>query len=220
MILNMTKWKSPNEVNGFLLDVGYEKVDEGGYSEIFSIPGDNTIVKISVQQDRCWFKFAEWVMKQKIPNKNLPKIYSLRQYEANERSFFISRIEKLNLVEDYYDNLIHHPGKEKDPRKVAFVLWLQAIDGIEYLLDDDRIIRSLSKSSLRKRQQFRGLSTRDIIVKMVNNFKRTNLHRTVTKINTEVLSRNMKMCFSDLHTGNFMERDDGTLVIIDPIGED
>jgi len=216
MSLNMTKWKSVAQVQKFLKSNGFKQLGAGQFSQAWTAPGENTVVKISTQEDVCWLRFAKWVRKQ-ASNKHLPKIHSIRTYNTKDGELFVSRIEKLEEVDDYFFEIEQLLTKEKDPSKVAEMLWVRTLDydNPRHILQDMSVIEPMLKSPLRKNPKFKGISIGHLILRIMQEYTTTSpLIKTVRKASKEVLQD--RRCFADLHSGNIMKRRDGTIVIVDP----
>lgn len=215
MSLNMTKWKSVQQVQKFLKGKGFRRLGSGAYSEAWGKDSENTVVKISTEEDVCWLNYARWVQAQPA-NKHLPKIYSIKTYEVEYGTLFISRVEMLEEMDDYYEHIDQNIGKTPDPKKAGEMLWLSLLwwDDIDDLLDNAVAVKQMSRSVLLQRPEFKGLTGKQISHKLLQNFSKSKLAVLVNKIHS-VMEKD-KRCYRDLHQGNVMRRHDGTVVIMDP----
>jgi hypothetical protein len=210
----MGSWHAVWQVQAFLKKAGYKRLGKGLYSEAWAQPGDDSIIKISTQEDACWLRYAKWVMKQPA-NPHLPRITSLRTYKTPNGTLFVARVEKLAEVAHYFEKIEKQIGREKDPKKVGEMLWvgMLAYDELSHLLDSSNIVRSLARSNIVTLPQFTAMSTREIIARLLQSARQTKLAQTVRQAHNYILKNTM--CFADLHAGNVMMRGD-TIVIMDP----
>jgi len=215
MSLNMTKWKSVRQVQKFLRAKGFKMLGAGAYSEAWGKKSENTVVKISTEEDVCWLNYAKWIMKQP-PNKHLPKIFSLKTYDTKEGTLFISRVEMLDEMDDYFVHIEQNIAKTPEPKKVGEMLWLLMLgwDNVDDLMKYSHVVQKLSRSVLLKRPEFKGLTGKQLTHKLLQNFGKSKLAVLVNKVH-KILEKD-KRCFKDLHQGNVMRRSDGTVVIMDP----
>jgi len=216
MSLNMTKWESVKQVQQFLKEKGFKRLGTGAFAEAWAKKGENTVVKISTAEDVCWLKFAQWVMKQKY-NKHLPKIHSLKTYNTPEGELFISRVEMLQEVDNYYDTIDKTVGTLDDIKKVGEMLWIRALDydGDPSTVNSQApVMKAMSKSPLRNDPMFKGMGVPGMISRILKLYQSSPLAITVRKAHKEILKDTR--CYKDLHAGNIMQRKDGTIVIMDP----
>lgn len=215
MQLNVTQWESVEQLDKFLTDKGYERLGAGIFSSVYGKPGDKTVIKVSKREDVCWLRYARWVMNQPA-NKHLPKIFSLRTYKDKKgEKLFVSRLERLHELDDVIDTLEMRIQKEMNPAKYAESLWLASIfykHAENFPAFFDEWEDEVEKSKLRK--QYPEIDTLDFMRGMLKKYANTGFSSLIRKAQKEILRD--KNCFADLHTGNMMQRDDGTLVLMDP----
>ena len=210
----MDNWQSVKQVRSFLKKNGYKMLGKGLFSEAWTTPSSSTVIKISTLEDVCWLRYAKWAMKQPA-NPHLPKIDSIRTYKTKNGTLFVARIERLKEVKHYFDKVITQIGREKDPKKVGEMLWvgMLAHPDLESLLNSSNIVRSLARSNVAHLPQYMEISTREMILRLLQNASKTKLAQTVKQAHSHILKN--PRCYEDLHDGNVMMRGD-TIVIMDP----
>jgi len=215
MQLNTTKWESVAQLDKFLTSKGYKRIAAGIFSSVYTKKGDNSVIKVSKREDVCWLRFARWVMQQP-ENKHLPKIFSLRTYTSKDgEKLFVSRIEKLHEVQAGSDYLEAKILKEMNPAEYAEALWLASIlykHSENFPMFFDQWEDVVDRSKLR--QEAPDMDTVEFMRAMLKKYANTGFSRLIRKAQQEILKD--RKCFADLHTGNMMAREDGTLVLMDP----
>jgi len=198
--LKNTAWESPKQLVTWLRANGFKKLGGGVFAAAYAKPGHNRVVKVSNRQDDCWIKFAQWAMS-KTNNTHLPKIPWIKRYQGKRKGkvteFFITIIERLKPLTNQAILRITDPG---------------VLLGLMYYADldsntEDSIDAAMSKIS------GRNVKVPDLYSPRIPaKYKTHPFIKAITQIN--------KLgggCFSDLHSGNLMVRNDGTIIITDPI---
>lgn len=197
--LKNTAWNSPTELIKWLKTNGFQKLGGGVFAAAYAKPGHNRVVKVSNRQDDCWIKFAQWSMT-KTNNKHLPKIPWIKRYQGKRKGkateFFITIIERLNPLTNKAISQITDPG-------VLFGLMHYA--NLDYDTEES-IEQAMSKQPNPKIFQSNRLAAK---------LRNHPFIRAIEQVNS--LSGD---CWSDLHSGNLMVRNDGTVIITDPIAGD
>jgi len=197
--LKNTAWESPKQLVAWLKSNGFEKLGGGVFAAAWAKPGHNRVVKVSNRQDDCWIKFAQWSMA-KTNNTHLPKIPWIKRYQGKRKGiateFFITIIERLKPLTKTAIARINDPG---------VLLGLMHYANLDYNTEQS-IEKAMSKQP--NPQQF---SDRKVLTKYKN-------HPFIKAI--QQISNISGDCWSDLHSGNLMVRNDGTIIITDPIAGD
>jgi len=216
-ILNAQRWPSSFDLIKFLEKTGHEEVECGSFASVLHRRDEDVVIKVTAENDWCWYNFAKWSTKQKI--NHLPRFYCLKKYKTNTGPFYVACMEKLKSIEDELDDGINNIGRLKDLRKMGFILWAELEEwhnDFDSMMVNQNIRRSLGHSSIRKWPQFKGLTCDQITKKIISNFKKTALFQTIKKVDANFCIPGGG-CFRDYHTGNIMQRKDGTLVLTDPV---
>ena len=198
-----TPWKSPKQLRTWLERNGFHELGEGAYAEVWGKPSHRRIVKISTDQDKCWIKFAKWAMNQTanpyVPNIPWVKYYEgTLEYSDRPRKFFVTIIERLHPFDDDMDAIV---GRINDPVVLAALLkhgegWMMS--------EEDALVSRL--------KQLRVGTSESTINRILRNNQNHKFVKTL-----KAIKRMSGRCFGDLHSGNVMARDDGTIVITDPL---
>ena len=70
-----------NEIlSGYMEERGLQYIGSGAFSTVYGRPGSNRVVKVSHKRDKCWYRFANWSMRQRN-NPHVPIIYHLESYD-------------------------------------------------------------------------------------------------------------------------------------------
>jgi hypothetical protein len=213
--LSKTKPNGQDDIQDFMDFHGFKDASRGSFARVYANKNSDIVFKISYEVDYCWPRFARWVMRNKFPSKHLPKIYSFQHINIGGEKHFVSTMEKLIDKEFHYDDIMLWPGRAKSISELYLAMFL--LEDADYFLYNKTLVRSLAQSRLRNLPQFQGLTTHAMIEKIHKNLKRTKLYHTLRNVNENLYKCVENECFIDLHTGNFMSRKDGTVVIIDPI---
>lgn len=213
--LRQTEWAYPQQVIEWLENHGFVQLGRGFWSIAYHLPGANTIVKVSVREDKCYIKYAEWATKQHKQNPHLPQIYWINRfsgydnyntakYQKNRHeapafprrpnTFYISMIEKLDKMSA--------DGIDRTPDITALAYMLQ-YPGMEF---DTELMRDRIKDRLRavpKEKQ----------AELLQKAKSGAFSRTVNFIR-----KHFSYCGWDLKDDNVMYRkSSGHFIITDPI---
>lgn len=193
-----TPWKSPRELISWLRSKGFRRLGGGVFSAAYGKPGHKRIVKISKREDKCWIQFANWAMRL-TANPYIPNIYWFKPYKGTRKgkqeTFFVTLIERLRPF------TIGNIKRIDDPVIVAALLrygyWVEG--------EQDELEDHLDALGY-------GTSTRTVqrILKQYSNHKFVQTIKRFERFGGPE-------CSSDIHSGNLMLRDDGTLVITDPL---
>lgn len=212
----MKSWKSLRQVQAFLKREGFKRLGAGAFAEAWGKPNSDTIIKISTVEDACWLKYARWAKRQK-GNPHVPKINSIRTYNTKDGQLFVARVEKLNEIDDYYDVIDSTVGKLDDFQKVGEMLWIRMLDydgSGTGPAPAGPIFQAMKNSPLRNHELLKGLTPVEMVRRILDLYKESAIGKTVRSAHQHILKD--KRCFRDLHAGNIMQRDDGTIVIMDP----
>lgn len=88
-------WNSPKQLIGWLKSKGFQQKGAGKFGAVYLRPGYKNLIKISMREDKCWLKFADWTLGV-THNANLPNIWWVRRYnDSKGHEFFIALVEKL-----------------------------------------------------------------------------------------------------------------------------
>jgi hypothetical protein len=210
----MKNWKSVKQVQAFLKREGYKRLGKGAFAEAWSQRGSDTVIKISTVEDVCWLRYAKWAKTQQ-DNPHVPKISMLKTYKTKDGTLFVARVEKLSEVDHYFDKILTQIGREQDPKKVGEMLWIGLLgyDTVQDLLKESNIVRSLANSTVKK-TYYPHFTVPEMIAHVLSGARRTKLAQTVKHAHAHIMKD--PRCYEDLHSGNIMMRDDGTVVIMDP----
>lgn len=200
--LQQTVWKSPHQLERWLLRNKFSKLGAGSYGAAYWRTGYNRIVKISYREDECWTRFAKWCLQQRS-NPNLPNIQWIKVY--GDGKFFVAMIEKLTSLKPNHLRMVpvadlallyaEEAWLEDDLAKVAEQMLLE-----EEMLDEDNIH---SPEAIKITQQY--------VIENPSSF-------TKTYFATKKLVSGA--CEVDLHDGNLMFREStNSIVIIDPLAD-
>jgi len=180
-------------VDTYLKGLGFQKLGAGGYASVFSRPGKNYALKVFV--DKPYLKFYE--MCKKYPNIHFPKFYTQpRIIPSFKRDFgdsiYFCKLEKLQPMTSLTDDL---------------KTWMDYF----YLKNSGKQIYFDVKS-----KQFMGQVAPEMLERL-NKLPRDQFTKAMLTIDG-VLCDRMGLA-ADITEGNIMKRQDGTLVIIDPVQE-
>lgn len=179
-------YKEPGDISKKLSLLGFERIGEGSYSEIYRAPNSNAVVKVTQHEDKCWLNFAKLAQKHYKRFENFPKISKMKQYQSEDgETFLFAFMESLQLINA--NSEIYQTVKE-----------------IEDKLSNDYTFVDLEDIIIGKEDGVTIFSEFDEEYK--------SLIRTLALIEF----KRDPGCEPDLHFGNIMLRNGKTPVIIDP----
>jgi hypothetical protein len=179
-----------------LKKLGWEKLDNGGFSYVFENPKKSYVLKINTYEDKGYDKFVQLI--KRCRNKHFPRISDRKEmhfdspmYE-NGLTYYVYLIEKLKPIPEPYDqnfssiiaSIIDIYRWQDNPNNKLMLEILQQ----EYDTDDYAGVYLFIKEhpSLVIAAKILGIKAQDWGVGI------------------------------DMHAKNIMQRSDGTIVIIDP----
>ena len=184
---------------------GIKFVGGGKYGQVFTHPSWDYVIKI-FENDPEYMGFVNWVIAH--PNKHFPKFVKkpLRMHKFHNRSknepplWYIVKIEKLYPITDkpLMEFLVY------ELERCAETAWKKH-NGYEYIRDNPHYTQRFPDGSMVK-----GATWEDVFEKFPW---------------TEELGLayagmwDAELGHPDIHSGNIMQRKDGTIVIIDPVWE-
>lgn len=172
-----------------LKKIGWVRAGKGAFSEVFTNPTKDFVLKITKKPDRAFAWFA--LMTQLYPNKHFPKISNAKIYNINGINYHIFLIEKLIPV-----------------KKTPFISTLGRIaDRFIYrksnVLDNNFYVNNCNIKSKSVQQVIQYLKENPSFEKALY------ILRNNENVRTKILP--------DIHSKNIMQRTDGTLVLTDPV---
>lgn len=203
------KWNYDNPILDLKLEkLGWQRnyLSKGSYSMIYENPQEpRYIIKINQRRDSGfeWFAF----LTKKFPNIHFPKIGNAKIITVDKTKYFVYAIEKLFKFEEAVD--------------ITNIAQL-----CDHLIDSSGVGVSAIKN----------LNTKDLVTyieeypkqfdypaRIVESFLflLENYPSFESQFNTlinacNILAKNQRSFFNDIHDGNIMRRQDGTIVISDP----
>ena len=201
----------------------------GKYGTVIKNPKWNYVIKIW-EDDDCYLDFVNFVLKH--PNKYYPKFFKKiikienpvkRLNTQGDQIYNIVRIEKLKSITDEYWNIIKDIENYMNYLKVSDEELRQRMVNSPYYQRSIEYIKNK-----RKRDKYRGISStmdkNEIQSSLFNRpevrtylaFKKYSWLRPLVSAYYDMVVAKLKGS-PDIHKGNFMMRDDGTPVIIDPL---
>lgn len=199
------EWESRDAVEIFLKQQGYEMLNDGCNSEVYTKPNENFVIKVSYYYDPAWLHFASFVMTQP-KNPHFPKISRVKQYISKDRGSskaFIAFIEKLSpLTSGIAD--IHLLG-------CYMICFIKTIP-------IDLISRRDRHQALWKRLTMQALGITRISQQEIQTYANEFRQKYPGFVNTtDQILQNAPPFDIDLHDGNIMFRlRTGDFVIVDP----
>lgn len=168
-------------------EAGWNKINSGSYSSTYSYPGKQYILKINTKYDPAFAYFT--LLTKKFPNKHFPNIGNMK--------LIINKSPKNSSIKKYYLYLIEKLNPIQESLKYDHLRWAlknKAMYHSNYSIKEYKEKYPTSEVTLILNTVPESLvNAADIIGK----YKKSNM-------------------FLDFHEENFMKRDDGTIVIIDP----
>lgn len=168
---------------------GWKLLGQGLYSVVLAKPESNFVIKISIINDTGFNRFV--LMTHKYKNPHFPNITNVRRINIKGRIFFIYLIEKLHPIKM---NIFYH----------------KLLEFISLVVNGHSVEQLINKFNEGMFPQ--GDKIAEYLEKHPSMMEAINLiHKSPV---------NMKSSYDfDLHTNNFMQREDGTIVITDPYVE-
>lgn len=87
-------------ISGVIKDYKYSS--SGMYSDVYIHPTKNLAVKVNKVTDPAYHEFATYLLKNKINNPYLPKIFKIMEGKPDNYIYFM---EKLNSVSSMFNNI-------------------------------------------------------------------------------------------------------------------
>lgn len=209
--LRNAKWNYPHDVIEWLTSKNFRELGNGVYSSAYTYPGSTTVIKVSYQEDKCWLRFAEWVMKNRSQkNRHLPRIDWIRRYNTvspngTQRTFFIAMMERLDPAhtDSIKSELITHT---KDLGALVVLLL-----NYDCFYTDDHVLPRLIKEGIIDKSD-----SLDEKFRKLDAFAKTDKGAIrFAKIAERAVGSTG--CMEDLHSENIMYRkSDRSIVITDP----
>jgi len=216
------KWYEPEyeHVDTDLTDVlgpylekkGLKQLGEGAFAIVYGRPHANRVVKVSMEQDHCWLKYANWAMGQQHKNPHVPDIYHLESYmleqdNGREIPVFFAVMEKLLPFDEEHINF-------KDPSNIDLLAYLSQHEGF-------RDLTPMRKGMGWKKDPYEPPHDFwDPDPKYINKVEKRaakGKKHGVVKLFKQV-ERMWERCTGDFHDGNIMIRPStGEFVITDPL---
>lgn len=177
--------------------LGWAYLNQGMYSKVFANPKKNYVIKINSRIDEGYQHFVTLIKRNR--NKHFPRISDVQQIYIDKKPYFIYLIEKLEPIPEPYnknyssflsDVIDVFMYSDKEPINF-FKLFKTLRD--EYSHDNeeevkDRELYLRKNPALIKAAQILGLAAKN----------------------------SSKYIGIDIHEHNIMERNDGTIIIVDP----
>lgn len=170
------------------------RIGQGAFGDVFAHPSWNYVVKV-FDTDSAYLAFIDFV--QQHPNKHYPKIikspkqihqFHLRNKDRSDthKYFYAVKIERL------YDI---------------------TVDNENMIVDLCLVMKNVYKNHYNKQHVFM-----DSIRQLASKYPRQDLASLAVAVYKALshLKSNLPKAIADLHVGNFMQRADGTIVVIDP----
>ena len=175
-----------NELEDLLLRRGWKMVGGGAFSDTWLHPKGELILKINRRSDPAYDRFIDVI--QKYPNPHFPKIMDAKQIIGGRWPYGIYLIEKLE--------------KLSMDKKYIFS---QALHNIA--IHPDMTRNQLSEQTNDTYTDYENLKFQECMKTMPDSLMEA----------MRIIGRNCPVkSYFDLHPGNIMQREDGTIVIIDP----
>lgn len=220
-----------NEVlSGYMEQRGLEHLGDGAFSVVYGRPGSNRVVKISHNRDICWFRYANWAMKQHN-NPHVPIIHYMESYaitaqrtsywgEAGRKltiPIFFAIMERLEKFSEEAVNL------KTDPHLLAYFN-----DQFGFYVDTaemQKLMGGMTNPHAKMDKEgwhWMGSEVDEYAdmyyTKLREIAKKAERHPFVKLFKT--VEKKWQTCSGDLHTGNIMIRPKtGEIVIVDPIAD-
>ena len=220
-----------NEIlSGYMEERGLQYIGSGAFSTVYGRPKSNRVVKVSHKRDKCWFRFANWSMRQRN-NPHVPIIYHLESYDITAQGsdyygklgrkltvpIFFAVMERLDPFE------IAKIDPNIDPSLVAYFSAHLDINVGQTRLRD--VLGGMDRPHIERHNK--GWDWHDpkydeyedkYQKKMLKAAKPAEEHPFVKSF--IAVEQKWKSCAGDLHRGNLMIRPKtGELVIVDPIAD-
>lgn len=218
------KWHKYGEVGEYLTSNGYKLTGHGGYSQVWSHPNTNSVVKVSRKEDRCWLVFADYVRRNKN-NPHLPKISRVIRYQSKKPNAIpsVDHIRDPSVDTHYqaYSTLFIAFMEKLNPIKNQQYRPIEIMEELIYSYSElsDEFIASGCRftedfyESAKEYNSWREFRELAIDIEHDNQYK--SIFETLFDI--KVAFQNTG-CKSDIHIGNVMVRPKtNEIVIMDPL---
>ena len=181
-----------NDFEAVMKKRGWNLINYGSFSHVFGNPSEPYILKVNYKPDRAfaWFAF----LTHKFPNKHFPKISAMKAISLPPQK--ISDIELSGV-----------------PKRYAFIYAIERLNEAPY-----DIKKSVSWP-FNEYTRYSSVTLNDVKNYLEEHWSPEDIVSLLEALTIITINNNRKFKY-DLHIGNFMQRADGTLVIIDPyVGE-
>ena len=184
-------------------DYDLRVLGQGAFGHVLSTKDPNTVVKV-FETDDAYMSFVEYI--QQNPNPHYPRIVKsprlmttfYKRYDLQPDKFTVLALERLVPLSDHMAQFVADVANARDLHDKPFKLPNGRMNGGDYNYDDDDIDPGVT---------FRELSRDYPWIPTFWEAVRQLFRSGIVKGNI------------DMHPGNFMARQDGTIVIIDPVSD-
>jgi len=184
-----------NKMIKHLLNKGWINTATGSMSRIFEHKNKNYVIKINIKEDKAFNSYVQ-IIKQ-IKTIYVPRILDEKYFEKSGKTYHIYLIEKLYNL----------PMSDPKSDAIQRCFW-ELIPGTEKWTVKDLMDRLTKEESY----SYQASAKYGKVIKILNKYK--GLAETILKIAAS--ADKSKNLYLDIHTGNLMQRKNGTPVITDP----
>jgi hypothetical protein len=203
----LTESKTAEELEDVMAEKGYEHLGNGNFTAVYARPGSNKVIRIGTMED-TWHHYAALCMK--TSNPHFPRIDKIGTRTGGDEKLLVARMERLLPISEPEVDFVHN-----NLPMIAFIA-LYIVQSMTQPHKDWTFaaLKYFFRSQLQNTERFAGLSYEAGFKGWVDS-EAMKLERPMAQALQMIKS--IPYAQFDFKPDNFMRREDGTLVITDPI---